>query len=80
MFYTYTTTRLEELIEIRHKIDRLINRVEKARDKEKTYLVRFFCDTEDMRLVKLYEEKLTLNQRDRLTDVLVNVFRGMSEK
>jgi len=76
----YTTTRLEDLIEIRDKLETLIDRVEKGRDKEKTHLVRFFCDTGGYRgILNLYDEKLTSNQRDRLIDVLESVFRGMKQ-
>jgi len=72
----YATTRLEDLIGIRDKIDNLVDRVERG---DKTHLVRFFCDTENKGLLNLYEEELTLEQRDRLIDVLGSVFRGMKE-
>jgi len=74
----YTTTRLEDLIDIRDEVDRLIDRVKKRDIQvEETRLVRFFCGIGDSPLVKLYEEELTLNQRDRVIGVVRGVFRGM---
>lgn len=80
----YTTTRLEDLRDIVHKAQELIERIETNGDKvEEEFIFRFNCEfyplgkREDRTVIELYETVLTRDKGDVLIRQSRGIFRGI---
>ena len=82
----YTTTRLEDLIKIRGKIDSLIDRVEMSRDlpTPKKELVKFYSQVTigegklkgEKFIIEIYEDLMTIDRQEKLIESMRNIFRS----